>query len=176
MREKLDRIASSFKQELRAIRTNRPHPGLVENIKAEVYGQKIPLKQLGSITVTPPREITIAVWDQNAVNAVAKAVDESGSGLNANVNGNVIHINLPELTDERRRELEKLVKQKSEETRIKIRHARDEANKKIEAEFKEGGITEDEKFKLKDKVQEAVNQANEDVENALAAKINEINE
>lgn len=174
--QKLTSIAASFKDELSGIRTNRPTPKLVENIKVEAYGQHMTVKQVGAISIMPPREIDISVWDKDVVNVVAKAIEGSGLGVTANVDGTLIRINLPILTDERRKELEKLIRSMAEEARIKIRHARDEANKDIERDFKDKKISEDKKFKGKEKVQKAVDEANKKIEDALESKLKEISE
>lgn len=166
----------NLKQELSGVRTNRPHPGLVEDIKVEYLDQQLSLKQLGSISIIPPREIDINVWDVGALNAVIKAIETSGRGLTANVSGNLIRINLPMLTDERRQELAKLVKNMVEQAKIRIRGSRDEANKKVEAAFKAKTISEDQKFKGREQIQKVVDKMNADAEMLLATKLKEINE
>lgn len=166
----------SFKNELSGVRTNRPTPKLVEDIKVDYLEQQLSVKQLGSISVVPPREINISVWDQGSVNAVAKAIETSGRGLTANVSGNVIRINLPTLTDERRQELTKLVKNLTEQIKIKIRSLRDEVNKKIEAAFKAKTLSEDQKFKSKNQVQKIVDKLNAEAETLLVGKLKEISE
>lgn len=169
-------ILDALRQEFITLRANRPNPKLVEDIKVDYFDQKLTVKQLGSISVVPPKEIDIQVWDKNAVAAVAKAVEASSLGVSANIDGNLIRINLPTLTDERRQELSKLVKSVSEQTKIKIRNLRDDSNKKIEQAFKDKKISEDQKFKLKKQIQDIVDKVNKDTENLLAAKIKEINE
>ncbi|MBI2025009.1 MAG: ribosome recycling factor [Candidatus Harrisonbacteria bacterium] len=169
-------VIESFKSELGGVRANRPNPKLVEDIKVDYMEQQFSIKQLGSISIIPPREINVTVWDQASVNAVAKAIETSGRGLTANVNGSVIRINLPTLTDERRQELTKLVKNLTEQIKIKIRSLRDESNKKIESAFKAKQINEDKKFKSKEQVQKNVDKLNAEIETLLAAKIKEISE
>lgn len=170
LEQKTQAIFESLRQELFGIRTNRPTTKLVEDIKVDYFGQQLPIKQLGSISIAPPREIDISVWDKNAVAPAVKAIETSGLGVSASPDGNLIRINLPPLTDERRKELTKLVKNMAEQSRIKIRALRDEANKKIK------DLPEDEHFKLKNKIQEAVDKANKEIENLLDSKLKEINE
>lgn len=170
----LAKFFEDVKRELSSVRTNRPHAGLVEDIKVRHYGGVFPVKQLGSVGVTPPREIRVEVWDMSAVPAVAKAIETSSLGLAANAEGNVIRIFLPELSDERRRELTKYVSQVVEEHRIKVRHARDEANKKLQKSFDERELTEDQKFKLKSDIQKATDEWNKNTEKVVEAKIKEI--
>lgn len=165
-----------LKSQLGPIRGGRPTPKLVEDISVDYYGQKLSIKQMGAISVLPPREIQISVWDKNAVGAVSKAIETSNLNVNANTEGNLIRINLPPLSEERRQEFIKLVKKEAEGVKIRIRSARDEANKKTAKDFDEGKLTEDEKFKSKEKIQEIVDKANEEVENILEGKIKEIEE
>ncbi|MDP3975087.1 MAG: ribosome recycling factor [Candidatus Jorgensenbacteria bacterium] len=170
----LAKFLEDVKRELSSVRTNRPHAGLVEDIKVHHYGGVFPVKQLGSVGVMPPREIRVEVWDREATSAVAKAIETSSLGLSANTEGNVIRIFLPELSLERRRELTKYVSQIVEEHRIKVRHARDEANKKIHKLLDDGEITEDQKFKLKEDVQKATDAWNKSAETAMETKAKEI--
>ncbi|MBI4119224.1 MAG: ribosome recycling factor [Parcubacteria group bacterium] len=173
---RLDSTVNSFKEEMLSLRTGRPTPKLVENITVEAYNQKMTVKQLGSITVVPPREIDIMLWDAAVVNAVAKAIETSPLGVTANVEGNVIRINLPVLTEERKKELIKLTKAGAEEQRIKIRSARDDANKKIKEAERTKEMNEDEVFGLKEKVQKAVDAANAKIEEIISNKAKEIEE
>ncbi|MEK9186041.1 MAG: ribosome recycling factor, partial [Patescibacteria group bacterium] len=110
LEQKLKTFVDGLRQEFLNIRTNRPTAKLVEDIKVDYLGQQLTIRQLGSITIVPPREIDISVWDKEALGAVIKAVEASGRGLTANTQGNLIRINLPTLTDERRQELIKLIK------------------------------------------------------------------
>src|SRR3989344_8390243 len=164
----------NLRGELSGVRTNRPSPKLVEDVKVNYMEQQMLLKQLGSISIVPPREIDVSVWDKEAVAAVVKAIETSGLGLTANSQGNLIRINLPMLTDERRLELTKFVKNLTEQTKIRVRNLREDANKKIEGAFKAKVISEDQKFKGKEQVQKVVDKTNADIEMHLAAKIKEI--
>lgn len=173
---KLKTIADVLKQEFAGIRTNRPTTKLVEDIKVDYFGQQMAIKQLGSISIVPPREIDISVWDKNAVQPVMKAIENTKIGITPSNDGNVIRLNLPTLTDERRRELEKLIKNITEQSRIKIRGLRDEANKRVEQDLKDKKISEDQKFKMKKQIQDAVDKINQEIEKLLEVKIREINE
>jgi ribosome recycling factor len=163
-----------FKSRLAAIRGGRPSPKLVEDILVDYFGQKLSLKQMGSISVNPPREILISLWDKQAVSAAAKAIESSNLNVSANTDANLIRINLPPLSAERRSELIKVVKKESEEARIKIRHLRDETNKKINQQEESGTITEDQKFKLKEEAQKTIDKANKEIEEILEKKMKEI--
>src|SRR3989344_4999623 len=119
LEQKLKSLVESLKNEFQTIRSGRPSPRMVEDIRVEVYGQQMPIKALGSISVVPPREIQISLWDSSAVSAAAKAIETSSLKVTANIDGNLIRINLPQLTDERKKEMEKVVRKMTEETRIK---------------------------------------------------------
>lgn len=169
-------LADALKQELSGIRTNRPAPQLIENVRVDYMGATLTVRELGSISVVPPRELQVAVWDRGSANAVAKAIEDSPIRVAPSVEGNIVHVRLPSLTEERRTELTKAAKAGSEKARIKLRGLRDEANKKIEAALKAKTISEDQKFKTKECVQKAVDKANESMEGLLQSKIKEISE
>ncbi len=176
LEQKIKESLEYLKSQFGAIRGSRPSPKLVEDIVIDYFGQRMPLKQVGSISVNPPREILISIWDKQAVSIAAKAIESSNLNVSANTDGNLIRINLPPLSAERRQELAKVVKKESEEARIKIRSLRDEANKKINQQEESGEITEDQKFKLKEQIQKSIDKANKDIEEMLEKKVGEINE
>ncbi|NCN52849.1 ribosome recycling factor [Candidatus Wolfebacteria bacterium] len=167
-------LANGLKEEFQSIRSGRPSPRMVEDIQVESYGQMMPVKALGSISVVPPREINISVWDKGSVNAVAKAIENSPLNVNANTDGNLIRINLPQLTDERKKELERVVRKMTEEVRIRIRGVRDEANKVVDKMEEDNKLTEDGSFKKKEDIQKSIDKINKDVEVLLENKVKEI--
>lgn len=171
--QKLKAWVSALKNEFQTLRSNRPTPRLVEDIKVDYYGQLTPVKAIGSISVVPPRDIQIGVWDKEAINAVAKAV-EAALNISANIDGNLIRVTLPTLTEERRKELEKIVRKMAEENRIKIRGARDEINKELKKMEGDKKISEDSAFKKKEETQKFVDKANKEIEELLENKIKEI--
>jgi ribosome recycling factor len=173
---KLKSLLSRYEEELKGVRTNRPSVGLLEDIKIEYYGQVMPLKQLASIAIQPPRDLAVSVWDKNAAGAVAKGIEMAKAGFSVSNDGSAIRVSLPALTDERRAELSKLVKKMTEETRISLRGARDEANKKARAAEEAKTMNEDQVFKTKEQVQKAVDQANKTVEAQLDKKLKEVAE
>lgn len=176
LEQKTRSILEAVKQELSGIRTNRPAPQLVEDIQVEYLGQMLKVKQLGSISILPPRDIQVSVWDKNAVLNVAKAIETSSLKLNPSVSGNVVHIKMPPLTEERREEFTKVAKASAEKWRIKLRNLRDEANRKVVQALEAKTISEDQKFKSKDKIQETTDKINKEIETALNNKIREISE
>lgn len=171
---KLKSSVEALKNEFQTIRSGRPSPRMVEDIKVDMYGQQMPIKALGSISVIPPREIQISLWDSSSVSAVAKAIETSSLNVTANTDGNLIRINLPQLTDERRKELEKVIKKMTEETRIRVRGAREEANKEIKKMEEGSELSEDAAFKQKEEVQKMVDKTNEEIEKNLENKLKEI--
>lgn len=164
------------RQELMGVRSNRPSPRLVEDIPVEVYGQRMTVRQVGAISIQPPASILISVWDRDAVNTVAKAIENSNLNVVANVDGTTIRINLPALTDERRQQIIKMVKKEIEEAKIKVRSLRDDENKRVAREAEEGALTEDEKFKLKEQIQAVVDRGNKELDQLLEKKTAEIME
>jgi ribosome recycling factor len=172
---RLKELMEGFKRELQGVRTNRPHPGLVEDLKVDYYGQTLPVKQLGSVSVVPPREIQIHVWDGNAAASVAKALEGAALGFSVSAEGNIVRIHLPELSAERRKELVRYVGRLAEETRIKVRRERDEWNKRIQKLSDDHELSEDQKFKHKEEVQKATEASGKEIDAAVAAKTGEIN-
>ena len=130
LESELKHILDKLKEELSGLRSNRPAVQMVEKVPVTYFDQVMTVKQLGSISVHPPREIDVTVWDKNALGPVQKAIQEANLGLSASTDGNMIRLNLPTLTDERRAELTKVVKKTIEASRIQIRARRDEINKK----------------------------------------------
>ncbi|MCP6720355.1 MAG: ribosome recycling factor [Patescibacteria group bacterium] len=171
---KSQHIIVNFKRELSNIRTSRPTSALVEDLKVEYYGKLSPISSVGSIGVEPPRDIIIQVWDKAAIQQVVKAIETSSLGLSVSVQGNVIRVHLPELSEERREEIAKHVKRITENYRIQVRSFRDEANKSVQKSFEEGILDEDRKFKLKKEIQDETDKVNKEIEKLLENKIKEI--
>ncbi len=169
-------IIDKLRKELAGVRTNRPSAGLVEDIKVSYYGQIVPVKHVGSVSVVPPREIRVQIWDSGAVSLVAKAIESSSLGLSPQTEGNIVRVFLPELSEERREEFIKHAKKTVEEYRIEVRHNRDEANKDIQRRFEKSEITEDGRFKEREDVQKEVDKTNKEIEDLLEEKIKEIKE
>lgn len=173
---KSKQIIEFLKQQIFAMRSNRPSPRLVEDIPVECYGQKMTVKQIGAISILPPTQIQISVWDKSVIGVVAKAIETSNLNVSANTEGNLIRINLPPLSDERRNELVKVVKREIEDAKIKMRAVRDEIMKKVNKDFEDSKITEDQKFKIKEEIQKLVDKNNDEIEKLLGQKIKELHE
>lgn len=176
LEQKMASLIEFVRQELMGVRSNRPSPRLVEDIRVEIYGQQMTVRQVGAISIQPPSSILISVWDKDSVNAVAKAIESSSLNVVANVDGTTIRINLPALTDERRKEIIKMVKKEIEEAKIKVRSLRDDENKRVAREAEEGNLTEDEKFRLKEQIQSIVDKGNKELDQLLEKKTQEIME
>ena len=153
-------ILSFYKNDIATVRTSRATPAMVEDIKVDYYGQNLRVRELASITAPEPRTLIIQPWDKGATEAISGAIRKSEIGLNPVVDGQVIRINVPSLTEERRREFIKLLKQKTEEARVKIRRAREEIWDKIQKMERGGEIREDDKFRGKDELQKTVDEYN----------------
>lgn len=169
-------IQDKLHEELRAIRGSRPSVDIIAEIKVNYYDQWMTLKQLGSLSVLPPRSVQVSVWDKSAVGAVAKAIESAKVGLSVTNDGNNVIATLSQLGNERREELAKLVKKTSEGYRIQIRAKRDEAIKKLKEAETNKQASEDEVFKTKEKIQKAVDEANKKVENMVEEKLKELAE
>ncbi|MFA4817159.1 MAG: ribosome recycling factor [Parcubacteria group bacterium] len=163
-----------FKEELNQLRTGRASTALVENILVDYYGAKSPMKQVASITIPEPRTIVISPWDKGSLVGIESAIRESQLNLNPMNDGNVVRINIPQLTEDRRKELVKVLNQKAEEARISIRKHREDVWEEIQEMEKSGKIGEDDKFSGKDKLQEVVDGYNSVVEDIRKKKEEEI--
>lgn len=161
-------LSSWFKEELSHIRSGRPTSKLVDGVKVEYFGERLPLNQLATIGIVPPREITVSPWDPKIVPAIAKAIEAANLGLSASPEGMIIRIFLPPLSEERAKELSRLVKSTAEGGRIKMRSLRDKVVKKVNE------LPEDEKYKAKGNLQKIVDSFNKNIDEAVEMKISEI--
>jgi len=164
-----DSLIEEFKGDLSGIRTNRPAPKLLEDIPVMYMEQKMLVKQLGSIGIEPPRDLVVNVWDQTAAGAIAKAIQDSDLGVGVSEQGKTVRVKLPDLTEERKQELGKLVKSMAEEIRIKMRRLRDDAQKDIKEEK-----DEDEVFRGKEALQKLVDEFNKNIDELVDIKTKEI--
>lgn len=167
---------SKFRQRIASLRVGRPDPGLVEFLTVEAYGQKLPLRQLSSIGVIPPNQISIQAWDESAILPIKKAIERSGLGLTPQVEGKTIRLTFSPLSQEKREELKKILGKKKEEEKISLKTIRHEFIKDIERLFEEDKISEDEKFRAKEEIQKRMEEFNKEVEEASLRKEKEIME
>ncbi len=169
-------VTAKLKQELAQLRGNRPSPDMIQDIRINLYDQQLSIRELGSLSVLPPRTIAITVWDPGAVGPVMKAIDDAHLGLSTASDGATIRATLSPLGDERRAELSKLVKKTGEAARIQIRARRDDAMKHIRDSEGKKEITEDDAYRGKEKIQKAIDKANADVEMMTDGKLAELGE
>lgn len=173
-RQEFEKSIEYFKEELNQLRTGRASAALVDNLIIDYYGAKSPLKQIAGITIPEARTVMISPWDKGALVNIESAIRESQLNLNPNNDGQVIRINIPALTEDRRKELVKVLNQKSEDARISIRKHREEVWEEIQEAEKAGTIGEDDKFAGKDKLQAVVDEYNRKIEEIREGKEKEI--
>mgnify|MGYP001180265131 FL=1 len=150
---KMDKAIDVFSKELASLRTGRANAAMLDLVKVDVYGQQMPINQVGSITTPEPRMINIQVWDANNVSLVDAAIKKSDLGLNPQIDGQLIRLPVPELNEERRSELKKLIKSIGEKCKVSIRNIRREANEDLKKQLKLKEISEDEEKTHEKKVQ-----------------------
>ena len=151
--QKMDKAIEVFSKELSSLRTGRANSAMLDLVKVDVYGQQMPINQIGSITTPEPRIINIQVWDQNNVSLVDSAIRKSELGLNPQIDGQLIRLPIPELNEERRNELKKMIKSMGEKCKVSIRNIRRDANDELKKLLKSKEIGEDEEKIFEKKVQ-----------------------
>jgi ribosome recycling factor len=176
MAEKMENSLGAFKSELTKIRTGRASLSLLDGIKVEAYGSPMPLNQVGTLTIPDSRQIVIQPWDPQVMSGIEKAILKSDLGLTPANDGKVIRINIPQLTEERRKELVKIVKKIAEEYRVAVRNHRREAIDALKKQKKNKEISEDEQFKLQDEAQKETDASIAKIDKVAAEKENEVME
>ncbi len=174
IKPEFDKAISFLDKELSKIRTNRASPALVEDIVADCFGQKFPLKQLAAISVPEPRQILIQPWDKSYLEGIVRALENTGIGANPIVDKDAVRITLPSLTEDYRKSLVRLLAEKQEETRKTIRKWREDAWEKIQNEARDGKIREDDKFRAKEELQDLIDEYNKKIEDSGKKKEKEI--
>ncbi len=174
--KKMKKAYENTKKDFNTVRTGRARPSLVENIMVDYYGTQTPINQLANISAPEARQLIIEPFDKNVIENVEKAIMKANLGLTPNNDGNLIRINIPQLTEERRKELVKVVHEKAEDGRIAIRNIRREANDELEIMEEEGEISEDNYHRGLDNVQELTDDYINKIDNLLEKKENEIME
>ena len=171
---KMDKAIEVFSKELSSLRTGRANATMLDLIKVDVYGQQMPINQIGSITTPEPRMINIQVWDQNNVNLIDAAIKKSELGLNPQIDGQLIRLPIPELNEERRTELKKLIKSMGEKCKISIRNIRRDANEELKKLLKSKEIGEDEEKSYEKNVQNITDKHISTVDEKVSSKEKEI--
>ena len=151
--QKMDKTIEVFNKELGSLRTGRANASMLDLIKVDVYGQKMPVNQLGTITTPEPRMINIQVWDLNNVNLIDSTIKKSELGLNPQIDGQLIRLPIPDLSEERRNEMKKIIKSMGEKCKVSIRNIRREANDNLKSLLKKKEISEDDEKKNEKEIQ-----------------------
>ncbi|MGI5881006.1 MAG: ribosome recycling factor [Syntrophomonadaceae bacterium] len=174
--EKMKKTIEHLTKDLAAMRAGRANPAMLDRIMVDYYGEPTPLTQLANITVPEARLIVIQPWDKTSIASIEKAVMKSDLGVNPSNDGNVIRIAIPQLTEERRKDMVKLIKKRAEEARVAVRNIRRDANDMLKSLEKDKSISEDESKKGMDDVQKSTDKFVKDIDAILAAKEKDIME
>ena len=172
--QKMDKTIDVFSKELNSLRTGRANANMLDITKVDVYGQKMPVNQLATITTPEPRTINVQVWDLNNVNLIDSAIKKSDLGLNPQIDGQLIRLPVPNLSEERRTEMKKMVKSMGEKCKISIRNIRREANDELKELLKKKEIAEDEEKKFEKNIQNYTDEHIKIIEDKVATKEKDI--
>ena len=172
--QKMQRSIEAFKNDLGKIRTGRVHTGLLDHVQVDYYGSMMPVNQTANITLIDARTLGVTPWEKKMVGVVEKAIRDSDLGLNPSTQGDLIRVPMPALTEQRRRELVKVVKGEGETARVAIRNLRRDANEQLKKLLKDKAVSEDEERRAQDEVQKLTDKAIAEVEKMLGAKEAEI--
>lgn len=172
--EKIENTTNRLKEKYSGIRTGRANPAILDGINVELYGSMLPINQSATISIEDARTIRITPWDKNNLKIIEKAIVDSNIDLAISDDGESVRISFPELTSERREQLVKILKEKMEDARVSIRGHRDEVWSDIKKMEKDGEISEDDKFSLKDKMEEITEDANKNLEEITKKKEEDI--
>ena len=172
--QKMDKTFDVFTKELSSLRTGRANSNMLDIVKVDVYGQKMPINQLATVTTPEPRMINIQVWDLNNVQLIDSAIQKSELGLNPQIEGQLIRLPIPDLSEERRNEIKKLIKNMGEKCKVSIRNIRREANDEIKKLLKSKEISEDDEKKYEKIVQNSTDNHIKKIEEKVISKESEI--
>ena len=172
--QKMDKTFEVFIKELSSLRTGRANSNMLDLVKVDVYGQKMPINQLGTITTPEPRTINIQVWDLNNVPLIDSAIKKSDLGLNPQIDGQLVRIPIPDLSEERRNEMKKLIRTMGEKCKVSIRNIRREANDQLKSILKSKEISEDEEKKFEKLIQKNTDDQIKKIDDKIISKEKEI--
>jgi len=173
---KMDKSIISFKRDISTLRTGRANVNMLDIIKVDIFGQLMPINQLATITVPEARMISIQVWDKNNIALIESTIQKSDLGINPQIDGQIIRLKIPDLTEERRKDLIKILKNMGEKSKISIRNIRREANEELKKKLKEKIISEDDNKNYEKKIQNLTNTNIESIEKILSEKEKEISQ
>jgi ribosome recycling factor len=171
---KMDKSIQSLKKDLSSLRTGRANPNMLDTIKVDVYGQMMPIEQLGTISIPEARLISVQVWDKGNINLIDSAIQKSELGINPQIDGQLIRLRIPDLTEERRKDLIKVLKNMGEKGKISIRNIRREANEDLKKKLKDKIISEDENGAFEKNIQKLTDLNIESIDKILTTKEKEI--
>ena len=171
---KMEKSINSFKKEISTLRTGRANINMLDTIKVDVYGQLMPVEQLGTVSVPEARLISIQVWDKNNINLIESAIQKSELGINPQIDGQIIRLRIPDLTEDRRKDLIKILKNMGEKSKVSIRNIRREANEDLKKKLKEKKISEDQNKLFEKNIQKLTDTNIENIEKILTTKEKEI--
>jgi ribosome recycling factor len=174
VKRRMQGAVAASKHDLSSLRTGRAAPAMLESVKVDAYGSLMPLDQLGTVTVPEPRLLVVQVWDRSMVSAVEKAIRDANLGLNPQTEGQTLRLRVPELNEQRRKELVKVAHKYAEDARVAIRHVRRDAMDLLKKLGKDGHHSEDEIARQTDQTQKATDSAIGEIDKLLAAKEKEI--
>lgn len=172
--DRMEKAVDVFRENLRGIRTGTASAGLVENVRVEYYGSPTPLKQVAQIAVPDPSLIVIKPYDPGSIEDIVRAIQKSDIGIQPQSDGKVVRLAVPPLSEERRQQMASRIKTLAEEARVAIRNVRRDANRQLDAEEKEGLISEDDCHRAQDEVQELTNKHEDEVDELLDKKTEDI--
>ena len=173
---KMDKSIKSLKKDLATLRTGRANANMLDTIKVDVYGQLMPIAQLATVSVPEARLISIQVWDKSNVNIIESAIQKSELGINPQIDGQIIRLRVPDLTEERRGDLIKILKGMGEKGKIAVRNIRREGNEELKKKLKEKVISEDQSKNFEKNIQKLTDQNIENIEKILIQKEKEISQ
>ena len=171
---RMEKTIQSFKKEISTLRTGRANASMLDMIKVDVYGQQMPVNQIGTVSVPEARMISVQVWDQGNVPLLDKAIKESDLGINPQIDGQMIRIRIPDLTEERRKDLIKVLKSMGEKNKVSIRNIRRDGNEEVKKLLKDKKITEDESKSFEKNIQKITDENISNIEKILDEKEKEI--
>tara|TARA_A100001015_G_scaffold312231_1_gene416995 strand:- start:601 stop:1161 length:561 start_codon:yes stop_codon:yes gene_type:complete len=173
---KMDKSIQSFKKDIATLRTGRANTNMLDTIKVDVYGQIMPINQLATVSVPEARLISIQVWDKSNTNLIEAAIQKSELGINPQIDGQMIRLRIPDVTEERRQDLIKVLKNMGEKSKISVRNVRREANERLKNDLKDKKISEDESKNFEKNIQKLTDQNIENIEKILTEKEKEISQ
>ena len=173
---KMDKSIQSFKKDISTLRTGRANVNMLDTIKVDVYGQFMPINQLATISVPEARLISIQVWDKSNTNLIEQSIQKSELGINPQIDGQMIRLRIPDLTEDRRKDLIKVLKNMGEKSKVAIRNIRREANEELKKKLKEKNISEDDNKNFEKNIQKLTDSNIENIEKILSEKEKEISQ